>query len=1108
MFLATLMILSVLPLGQIQINSTPDSAEKIQTQTTDLSDETVTNLAEGRQSGPATAHWDFDTTSFSMMATSTTNAGIDGIEYHPCEAAWGWRDDAGTGVYNSQIPHLQWYFGAAVGANPYNAPQTYHNAELDCHSWDDGMAMHGYSSEFVVTTGDGTTEYAPEHTSHDVGRYASHAQWLEGTNVFYNDATYQGLYSADNILDFDVDNSGNTYVVGSWDGNRLVFPNVVGTHVYLDNSGKNGNGPDMQIHASYHTIDENHDKDIFVAKMDANGVWLWANSMHHYGVETASSIAVTNQGEVYIGGTIACEEVGTTAFFPDQAGAGADASGISLSCTDSEPVGFVARLNTNGGFTHAKKVENVESFSSVTDIAIDPRADDTLYYIGQMGYCEVKDCPAADSYMVGKMMTDNSLNPPPWGLEWVDFVDGFTMTEIEMTANGAIITGFTESDATIGSVSISENKIVVARVASQTTTSSVTWDWAKSCTPQTTADDWKDWLEGNPSWGLSVGDNIAMLVEPGSQCGAMESNFFGFQAVSMDLDGNWLWSNGDRKDTTNVPAYLQFSDDAHATDLDYSNNGDVVISVNLGKMVMINGSNFIPQNGLSDMLLLRLDDDTGTKIWHHQEINSECDSPGYGYKLTSTNSCPENMRGGADARRIVVKNLDDIYMSGMIYGKEIYLHDGLPEHCDYDYARPYWQDINGQYEPVPSDLQGSRGGDMSYFTKCVDSTMWETASNDTMPANYENIYPQHGTQWHGGNPYFAKFDACPRAQGVIVAEPIDVATSGRTDWYVSPVGEPLSVDNTRYDCDPNGTYSDPQPVIDIVGCMDVYAMNYDPYATIPCTDCCEYDGSPPAPGTGGIEPCNCVPKESIVNMTKSDDLKSINIMEITAPKSAGSPQGSNAGFYHMEYAADTETAPGGILAQTLSDSDMETGICDLRTSARECYDFYISDEYGNLDTNGKFIAIRTYNEILHAGNIDAVWLTMSNGDEYYAVDIVYFDHGNAPPGTSHEYEILGAPSNDPSINPIVTPIQGFTKLGPQYTTIVLCFDTAPKPVDNTHEHSDGTTHSHENGNKEHSHEEKEECETCDEESTLPSISLLATLGVTMLALYVSRRKEV
>ena len=37
----------------------------------------------------------------------------------------------------------------------------------------------------------------------------------------------------------------------------------------------------------------------------------------------------------------------------------------------------------------------------------------------------------------------------------------------------------------------------------------------------------------------------------------------------------------------------------------------------------------------------------------------------------------ESKRGGADARRIVVKNLDDIYMSGMVYGKK-YIPDGLP----------------------------------------------------------------------------------------------------------------------------------------------------------------------------------------------------------------------------------------------------------------------------------------------------------------------------------------------------------------------------------------------------------------------------------------------
>ena len=144
---------------------------------------------------------------------------------------------------------------------------------------------------------------------------------------------------------------------------------------------------------------------------------------------------------------------------------------------------------------------------------------------------------------------------------------------------------------------------------------------------------------------------------------------------------------------------------------------------------------------------------------------------------------------------------------------------------------------------------------------------------------------------------------------------------------------------------------------------------------------------------------------------------------------------------------------------------------------------------------------------MHAGNIDAVWLEMTNGDIHYAVDIVYFNHGNAPAGTSYENEILGAPDNDPTVIPISQPT-GFTHLGPQFTTIVLCFDTAPKPVDETHEHSDGITHSHEGGNEEHSHEEEgDDNDDDDDDSTLPSMSLVATLGVTMLAAFVSRRKD-
>ncbi len=1120
--LALLMVLSVLPLGQIQVNLSPESETNPESTDADLQEETNSNLADGRQTAVESAQWEFDTTAFGMMAASTTNQGAEGIQYHPCITPWGWREDVSNNLFDSQVPHLRWFYGGGISGNAHDPPTRYMSEHLDCYSWDAGVADNGDTLwyNFQVSTGDGSTEYVPEHTSHDLGRLNHHDQWQITQSTYFDESTDHGQLDADNILDMAVDNSYNTYVVGSWDGNRMVFPNKVGTHIYLDNSGLNGNGPDMQEYWDDDTFDENHNKDIFVAKMDDTGTWLWANSIHHYGVETASSIAVSQSGEVYIGGTLDCEGEESPVIFPTtpRNEITGDITGITFPCDDYEPVGFVARLDTNGAFTHVEKVEYAESFSSVSDIAIDPKNDETLYFIGKMGYCESKNCPSSDSYMVGKLMTDYSLNPSPWNLEWVEFVDNFTMTEIEMAPGGAVITGFTDGGAaTIGASSILPDKIVVANIASQTSSGSVVWNWATSCSPPSTNPDWTNpnnykWqYSANPSWGLSVGSNIALFVEPGSECGALNNNFYGFQVVSLDIDGNWLWTNGDVKDTTNMPANYQFSSDAHGADLDHSTNGDVIISVNLGKIVMVNGKNYIPQNGLSDMLLLRLDDDTGINIWDHQEINSECDNPSYGFQLSASNTCPDYKRGAADARRMVVKGLDDIFMSGMVYGKEVYFHDGLPEHCDYDYAQPYWDDVNGNTVLVPPHLQGSRGGDMNYVTKCVDGAVWASESNGTLPQDYEMIFPQHGTQWHGGDPYFAHFDACPRvSSGSTVADPVGTGTSGssasgRTDWYVSPVGEPSNIDNTRYDCDTNGTYNDPTPNVDIVGCMEPYAMNYNPDATIPCADCCEWDTSVPGPsGTTGNngEPCNCVPKDSIKNMSISGDLSRLNIMEITAPGSSGSPQGANAGFYHMQYDVLIETGPNGILSEKLSDTSMEFATCDLRTSARECYDFYTSDNYGNYEEFGDYIAIRTYNEHLHAGNIDAVWLDMANGDTHYAVDIVYFDHGNAPPGTSYENEILGAPDNDPNVNPISSPI-GYTHLGPQFTTIVLCFDSSAS-FDNGESRGDNdTTHLGDDPPV----EEKEECETC-EDNTIPSISLLATLGITMLAVFASRRREV
>ena len=73
------MVLSVLPLGQVQVNLSPESETNLESTDADLQDETDSNLADGRQTVVESAHWDFDTTSFSMMATSDDNIGVAGI---------------------------------------------------------------------------------------------------------------------------------------------------------------------------------------------------------------------------------------------------------------------------------------------------------------------------------------------------------------------------------------------------------------------------------------------------------------------------------------------------------------------------------------------------------------------------------------------------------------------------------------------------------------------------------------------------------------------------------------------------------------------------------------------------------------------------------------------------------------------------------------------------------------------------------------------------------------------------------------------------------------------------------------------------------------------
>ena len=115
-----------------------------------------------------------------------------------------------------------------------------------------------------------------------------------------------------------------------------------------------------------------------------------------------------------------------------------------------------------------------------------------------------------------------------------------------------------------------------------------------------------------------------------------------------------------------------------------------------------------------------------------------------------------------------------------------------------------------------------------------------------------------------------------------------------------------------------------------------------------------------------------------------------------------------------------------------------TWIYDLETRSNEVYDFYVSDELGNLDPNGQYLTIEVY----HAkqtdynsvgGNIDAVWVELSDGTMVYGKKVVHFEPGTyisggiTQPVPGHGEAILGAP--DGSV----------TFMGNGYSKLVVCF---------------------------------------------------------------------
>ena len=320
-----------------------------------------------------------------------------------------------------------------------------------------------------------------------VALFAQNEDWLW--------AKQAGGISEDNGNSIAVDANGNSYITGEFRDSATFGITT------MTSSGEN---------------------DIFVAKLDINGNWLWVNQAGGISGSYGSSIAVDDNGNSYVtGGFSGSATFGTT----------------TLTSSGDGDI-FVAKMDSNGNWLWAKKAGGI-SGGYGSSIAVD--ANGNSYIIGSFwsiatfgnttltssgGY--YTDIYVAKLDSKGNWLWANKAG----GLNW-DY--GYS---IAVDANGnSYVTGCHLSSATFGTITLTSSggyDIFIAKLDS-----SGNWLWAKKAGG--TSDDY--------SRSITVDDNGNSYVtgdfRSSATFGTTILNTSGYNDIfvaKLDINGNWLWA--------------------------------------------------------------------------------------------------------------------------------------------------------------------------------------------------------------------------------------------------------------------------------------------------------------------------------------------------------------------------------------------------------------------------------------------------------------------------------------------------------------------------------------------------------------------------------------
>lgn len=378
------------------------------------------------------------------------------------------------------------------------------------------------------------------------------------------------------------DNSGNSFYTGAFQGTSNF-----GTH---------------QISSSGNT-------DIYIAKLDPNGNWLWARRAGGSGWDRGFGISTDDSGNCYVTGYFS----GTVSF-----------GSVTLSSNSSFNI-FIAKLDTNGNWMWAVTTSGT-GYCSGAAISIDSYGNSAVlghfYGAVDFGTHQINNYDLGhNGLFVAKIDPDGEW---VWAIQAVIY-GSITGTSICSGIDGSThITGDFYGSATFGSGSLhhngSEADLFIAKIDS-----SGNWIWASKASGNV----YKTYSECIATDNLGncyVVGNFRHTVNFGNTVLVSDQTYsIDAFVAKMDTSGNWLWAK---------KAGGQFDDYGNGVMIGDNNNCYITGSFTNGGLF---GSSYLTSNGNADIFLAKLsasgewisavgiggtESDMGISIYHDNSMNT------------------------------------------------------------------------------------------------------------------------------------------------------------------------------------------------------------------------------------------------------------------------------------------------------------------------------------------------------------------------------------------------------------------------------------------------------------------------------------------------------